>query len=460
MLNYQFLSIRYILLFCILLITSCRQSSIGVYQQLRAYADTFEIIDTHEHQQNPRDLNLKDHHFYVHFGIEYPFLDAVSAGAIEKEADEIYQADMDTLWNWYGHYFKFIANTSFTHQFKRGFEILYDFDAPIFNAQNIESLSNQIRVNYQDYSKWFDKACDLAGIELMFVDNYWDPLNPIVDQDNFALVFPINPLVYEIASKPDFANKTIGHVYQLAQKRNVEIHTLDDYLAFCDQIFEMYLQHHVVCVKNSMAYGRSLDYEEVTYKRAQYLYQRSSASLNDLEKKELQDFMFHWIIQKCINVDLPIQIHTGYLARNSDMLNISDPLKLNNLFVKYPDAKFVLFHGGYPWTSEYVALGKMFPNVYLDLVWLSQISRTVGKRVWHEVLDCVPYNKLFWGGDMKLIEGTVGVLDIAKDDLAQVLTERVEQDLITLEMAKDIETHIFRTNAIEVFKLKEKGYIH
>ena len=33
-------------------------------------------------------------------------------------------------------------------------------------------------------------------------------------------------------------------------------------------------------------------------------------------------------------------------------------MKLLESLIKYPEAKFILFHGGYPWTSDYVALGK------------------------------------------------------------------------------------------------------
>ena len=116
-----------------------------------------------------------------------------------------------------------------------------------------------------------------------------------------------------------------------------------------------------------------------------------------MEKKHLQDFIFHHIIQQSIKLDLPVQIHTGYLAGNRGWLDNGQPMKLLNLFIKYPEAKFILFHGGYPWTSDYVALGKQFSNVYLDLVWLPQISKTEAIRTFHEMLDAVPYNKIYVG---------------------------------------------------------------
>jgi predicted TIM-barrel fold metal-dependent hydrolase len=166
--------------------------------------------------------------------------------------------------------------------------------------------------------------------------------------------------------------------------------------------------------------------------------------------------MFHRIIQKAIEYDLPIQIHTGYLAGNGNMLGNGQPVKLNNLFLMYPKAKFILFHGGFPWTGEFAALGKMFPNVYLDLVWLPQISREEAVKALDVMLDCVPYNKIFWGGDCGLIEESAGSLEFGKDVVANVLAGRVNRGLLTENVAMEIIDRIFRENAVEVFSLEEK----
>jgi predicted TIM-barrel fold metal-dependent hydrolase len=176
-----------------------------------------------------------------------------------------------------------------------------------------------------------------------------------------------------------------------------------------------------------------------------------------MEAKKIEDFMFHWIIQKAIEYDLPVQIHTGYLAGNGNILDNGQPVKLNNLFLQYPKAKFSLFHGGFPWTGEYAALGKMFPNVYLDLVWLPQISREEAVNSLDVMLDCVPYNKFFWGGDCGLIEESVGSLEFAKDVVSEVLTKRVNRGLLTEDLALEIIDGIFRENAIEVFELEKKS---
>jgi len=98
----------------------------------------------------------------------------------------------------------------------------------------------------------------------------------------------------------------------------------------------------------------------------------------------------------------------------------------------------------------------MFPNVYLDIVWLPQISREAAVRALDEMFDSVPYNKFFWGGDYHFIEESVGSLEFGRDVVAQVLSERVKRGLMTEEVARDMALKIFRENALRVFKLEER----
>ena len=168
------------------------------------------------------------------------------------------------------------------------------------------------------------------------------------------------------------------------------------------------IKNGAVGLKNSMAYGRSIYYENVQVEIVASLFKQSPA-LKSEDIKALQDFLFHWILTKAAEYNLPVQIHTGYLAGNGNQLDNGEPTKLNNLFQLHPKTRFDLFHGGFPWTGEFVALGKMFPNVYLNLVWLPQISKNRAIVTFNEMLDCVPYNKILWGGDCQLIEETVGV---------------------------------------------------
>lgn len=437
----------------------CGKRNTAAYNQLRKYLNTIKVINTHEHQRWFRQYEDYGVNFYTLLNHSYLQADLITAGAPRLDDDLINKGDLDALWESYGPSLEFSQNTSYYSHFLKGFRFLYGYEEPRFSREGIRSLSQEISRNYKNRNGWYEEAFNKAGFEIMFVDQYWAPFNTDLNPRYFALVFNINNLVTaatERTVKYRGDAPASQNLYKLADREGYTINSLDEYLHFADSLFPKFLDHKAVCLKNSMAYGRTLYYEEVPYEQANILFSRSSSSLSPEEKKELEDFMFHWICEKSIEYDLPIQIHTGYLAGNGNSLENGRPTKLNNLFLKYRKARFSLFHGGYPWISDFAALGKMFPNVYLDLVWLPQISREAAVRGLDEMLDCVPYNKFFWGGDCHFIEESAGSLEFGKDVVAEVLAMRIERGLLTEEVAKDIGRKIFRDNAIRFFKLKGK----
>jgi hypothetical protein len=446
--------IALLIIFSPVLFHHCTQPASTSYQQIKDTADAIRVINTHEHQHWPEEIGDFTYRFYHLIHFSYLISDIVSAGGTRLEAGPLDSLSLEDHWKINGKALDNTRNTSYYSHFIKGFRKLYDFDDLYFTQANIPQLSAQIEKNYRDYRSWFDSAFQKAGFELMFLDQYWKPFNTEIDERYFALVFNINELVLNTSSFP--APGDTSTIYHKASREGYPMQTLDEYLTYCDHLFLKNIEHKAVCLKNTLAYSRALDFEEVPYETARALYGKRKEGLNPVDSKQLQDFLFHWIIQRSIEYELPIQIHTGYLAGNGNYLENGRPVKLNNLFMRYPEARFVLFHGGYPWTGEYAALGKMFPNVYLDMVWLPQISREKAVLALDEMFDCVPCNKFFWGGDCGLIEESVGSLEYGKEVLAEVLARRIGRGLLTEDVACDIVRKVLRENAIEFFRLEER----
>jgi hypothetical protein len=439
----------------VITLSQCQNPADKTYQGIKQAIDQIRVINAHEHQHRPEEFGVHEFGFYHVLSTTYLSSDIRSAGTSFGDLNELDTLSLEDAWVLVGDGLNYSRNTSYYNHFVKGLEKLYGFKDLYFTRKNIEILDARIRKNYQNYEGWRDSAFHQAGFDLMFLDQYWNVFNCEVDDRYFALVFNINSLVMESCNRPQ-SDKMKKGIFEQAEKEGFTIQEFDDYLKFCDHLFRKNVEHHAVCVKNAMAYSRSLDYEDVPYEVAGSLFAKPSASLTAEEAKKIQDFMFHWVIKKSIEYDLPIQIHTGYLAGNGNVLDNGKPVKLNNLFLQYPEAKFVLFHGGYPWTGEYAAFGKMFPNVYLDIVWLPQITREHAILALDEMLDCVPYNKFFWGGDCGLIEESVGSLEYGKEVLAEVLAKRVNRGLMTMEVAQEVASGMFRENAIKVFRLEKK----
>lgn len=149
-----------------------------------------------------------------------------------------------------------------------------------------------------------------------------------------------------------------------------------------------------------------------------------------------------------------MQVHTGLQEGNGNILANSNPLHLVNLFLEYPEQKFDLFHAGYPWQSEMATLGKNFANVFVDMCWLHVISPWVARQTLHEWIETVPSNKIFgFGGDYIFVEGAYAHAQMARADVAQVLTEKVETRYLTEDEAIGLARKILRENAKKFFGL-------
>jgi predicted TIM-barrel fold metal-dependent hydrolase len=120
--------------------------------------------------------------------------------------------------------------------------------------------------------------------------------------------------------------------------------------------------------------------------------------------------------------------------------------------MEYDDIKFDVFHGSYPYMKELAAIAKNLPNVYADLSWLHIISPTSAKEALRDWLDTIPANKILgFGGDYRFVEGIYAHSKMAREDIAAVLREKVNEGRFSEEEAKHIVKMILRDNVLEVF---------
>jgi hypothetical protein len=438
-----------LLLISAVLLISCQQSS---YIKIRNFLETIEIVDAHEHLQMPGDSSG----FYLLNTISYFPADLSSAGATYAFSQKDGPFNADTVWNRIGKYYNYSRVTSYHEQFMNTLKILYGYNKPYLIKEDLKPLYDKMIINnYRNYTKWFDEVFHREKFRTMLLDQYWNHFNTNIDTSYFRLVCNINSCVMLVSEAA--ANKEIStnkNLLDLMKSGKIKTETLDNYITLVDEVLNIFKSRGAVCLKNTLAYSRPLDFEDVDYSAAVTIYNKKG-TLDKTEKKKLEDYVFHHIVQQSITLDLPIQIHTGYLAGNNGWLSNGQPMKLLNILIKYPKAKFILFHGGYPWTNDYVALGKNFTNVYLDIVWLPQISKTEAMRTFNEMLDCVPYNKFMWGGDVTRIDDTAGSLELAKEVVTTVLSGRVDKGEMTEEVALDVAVRIFRDNASEMFHIKK-----
>ena len=423
--------------------SGCRQST---YESMRSFIDGIEVVDTHEHQGLP----WRDKHNCFDLGL-YLHADLISAG-MQEYPDTFQQVhDAEAYWEHTEPYLRFCRGTSYHAQFIYNYQQLYGFKGKELTRDDFLKLSEQTDLNFRDYPRWLDSVCRKCNIQLMLTDQVWAPFNPDLGSDRFRYVFRVDQLVLDVTRSARQRMIVNEGALALLGRETIPVSSLDAYLAYVDDVMKKVVENHVVCLKVGLAYHRYLDFSSVETSTAERIFQSGEPARE--ETKLLQDYVFNHILDLAVTYGLTVQIHTGYRHGNSSMLDTGKPMQLLSLLKRYPDARFVLFHGAYPWTGEFIVLGKNYPNVYLDLVWLPQLSRTAAIRTLHEMLDAVPYNKICWGGDVGYIDDAAGSLELGREVVATVLSERIDRGWISPEVARDIARRIFRENAIDIYNL-------
>jgi uncharacterized protein len=283
------------------------------------------------------------------------------------------------------------------------------------------------------------EACQVNSLEATFCETQYPDL---LQQDLSLIPFSTGLDARTIA---DFSGRSGLPTATLAQWHDV-----------IDWAFARYAPR-ADAVKSQAAYNRRLDYAPVSADAAAPLYDRliRGENLAGAERKALEDHLMGHCVAAAGRAGLPVKLHCGYYAGNDRMpldrvrRNAAD---LCPLLVDNPDVTFVLMHIGYPYQDEYIALAKQYRNVVVDLCWAWIINPVACVRFVKEFLLAAPANKLLtFGGDYATVENVVGHAAIARQGLAQALSELVEDAWLTEAHALDLVEPLMRGNARALF---------
>jgi uncharacterized protein len=434
----------------------------GAYEEILKYIDTLHIIDTHEHLQcfeEDRDKNtdvLKEYLWH------YFDKDLISAGLSVSDYNKIAGMDhtisekwkiVQPYWNvsrytGYGRSLQICArdlygienietstieilNERFMKSLKPGHfkKVLKDKSKIITSLLNVNTLNHNYNTAKQEWSIYCDK-------------NFFNP------------VYWINNFIYPTLWP---------HIESVEQQSGIRITSFTRWLEATEFMINRALELGAVALKNSLAYVRTLKYENVPaslaesefldiYKTKHFsLWQGRPASPG----KNFQDFMFHYILDMANKKGLVFQIHTGIQEGSGNRLSNSNPELLSNLFIEYPDITFDIFHMGYPYQNELTVLAKNFPNVFIDMCWSHIVSPNASVEALLEWIDTVPLNKISaFGGDYLFVDGVYGHQLLARQNVAKALSLAVENGIFGSEKAKEVAEMLLYLNPLKIFRLK------
>ncbi len=431
-----------------------------IYKNLLTAIEEMPVIDTHEHLSpfEPQEEQRDNIDVLQEYLIHYMSSDLVSAGLSKKQLETVTDPDLDLLkrWNIVEPYWEVCRYTGYGRALDLSVKKIYGLEG--INRETIELLGNKFKKSKKPgHYEYVLK--DLCGIELSILDAFSGRFD--CDQKFFRRVWQI--LNYIIPMPLELPEKTPDIVAWLESEYNITINSLDDWQEAFNLELEDNLANGVIGLKNILGYFRTLKFENVNYKKAKKLFFRDfkkwnsgvrQQGINLRLSREVQDYMMHYILQIADKKELFMQIHTGLLEGNGEDITNSNPALMCNLFKKYPEVTFDIFHIGYPYYGETSALSKMFPNVFIDMCWSHIISPAASRQALRDFLDAVPYNKISaFGGDYIFVDAVYGHLQLARENVSQVLTEKVKQNIYSEEKAVEIARHLFYENPNNIFKL-------
>lgn len=334
---------------------------------------------------------------------------------------------------------------SFYRYMLPAFEDLYGVDFDRITDEQAQSLNDRIFDNYKDQRWLYHVVTERANVELMFNDPYWARFK-------LQTYYPFEVLVLNVTTltrgfNPSEFNNPNDSPYDFAKQEGMSIASLDDYLAVLDRLFTRAKAAGAVCLKTTIAYERSLQFENAPREAAENVFGRVRSELTPQEIRAFEDFVMWRLVELSAKHELPFQIHTG-----DARIQGSNPMLLVDLIQANPKTKFILFHGGYPWIGETGAIVMRHgSHVWVDSCWLPTISYTMAKRAYQEWLEVMPSDRLMWGADVNHAEGIYGATEFARRCIADALSEKVDRGQLREEDAVRIGRQILRENALKLF---------
>jgi len=424
-----------------------------IHSELRARVEATPFVDSHEHllEERTRLAGAGAHRLqpcvdaallFCHYAQD----DLWVAGMTAAERERFYSPTVDPTDKWpiLAPYWRRSQHTGYLRAVSESIRRLYEIEnldaaafARISAAMDERARPGFYRSILRDAARV--ETCQVNSLETTFCETEYPDL---LQQDLSLIRFS--------------TGLNLESITAFGERAGLTTTTLRDWHQVIDWAFATY-GPRADAVKSQAAYDRRLNYDKVSTEDAAplYLRMRRGETLPTAERKALEDHLMRYCIARAGEAGLPVKLHCGYYA-GSDRMPLErlrrNAADLCPLLVDFPNVRFVLMHIGYPYQDEYVALAKHYRNVVVDLCWAWIINPAACVRFVKEFLMAAPSNKLLtFGGDYATVENVVGHAAIARQGLAQALSDLVDEGWLSDSAALDLVEPLMRGNAHALF---------
>ncbi len=427
------------------------------YEEILEYVNSLTIIDSHEHLPGWECCRERNTDVLAEYLSHYFDRDLVSAGMSPADLQIVKDVSrpLSERWKLAEPYWNLARNTGYGRALDITAKGLYGIDR--IDGSTIEELNEAFRKTLPTGDPSHEPGHfryvlkERSKIEYSVLDS---DFSLVSDPELFKSAVQLSHFIFPMYER---------WVKEIEEETGIPICSFEDWLEACEKMMDLKFAQGASVLKCALAYKRSLRFDRVTRQEAEAGFNRMFANrhLPDWDEhplyleKPFQDYMMHHILRLANRRGLTMQFHTGLQEGNGNLIANSDPSLMNNLFLEYPNVTFDLFHIGYPYQHVTSALGKMFPNVYLNMCWAHIISPAACIQILGDWLDSVPVNKIIaFGGDYLMVDKVYGHQALARMDVSRTLAQKVEDGVFGIEDAKWMAKRMFYDNPKSIY---EKG---
>lgn len=173
--------------------------------------------------------------------------------------------------------------------------------------------------------------------------------------------------------------------------------------------------------------------------------------------KRLYVAVFVATMLQCQELHIPVHVHCGCTGGLWDgSLFDGDPYLLVPLIrqPRFRATTLVLLHAAYPWIQKASAMAHIFPNVWVDIGWVTPWTAQRAIECFRELLAVAPLSKLMVGsGGHGTPEIAWLAAKVAKIALGEVLDNNVRLGLLATAQAEHAARMILHDNAARLYRL-------
>jgi hypothetical protein len=359
------------------------------------------------------------------------------------------------------------TNPEFVTAAKSLFGYPYDDFQPEHAKWLIEKKKAAEKAGTTDY---WDSILDKLNIETCLANRV--ALAPYLNPKRFHWVFFVDSFLFPLNNRdqtgrnPDMGvyiplQEKVLHRYM--QRENVSGLPADlaGYEAFVRQTLADNQKKGGVAMKFEAAYFRTLYFSDPPRERAEAIYAKyhgGGVPSND-DYRVFQDYIFRVLVDQAGKLNLPVHFHSAVGIGDYFSLRNGHPLNLENVLrdPRYAKTKFVLIHGGYPYTLDMIWLTAA-KNVYTDSSLMGYyVYPSELKNILKQWISLFPERVMF-GSDAFPFNDAVGAEETfwvaarsARTAVAGALAELVAEGAVTEEKALELARMYLHDNAARLY---------